>query len=107
MPRRRRFTIIFAPETLAHLDFIERKDHRLIRDAIEEQLSFLPAQVTRNRKPLEQPAPFDAAWELRCGPGNCFRVFYEVESTTRVIRVLAIGIKERNQLRIGGEEFEP
>ena len=107
MPRRRRFTILFAPETLAHLDVIERKSHRLIRQAIEKQLSFLPGQVTRNRKPLEQPAPFGATWELRFGPANRFRVFYEVESNTRVINVLAIGIKERNKLRIGGEEFEP
>ena len=52
MTRRRRFTILFAPETLAHLDVIERKDHRLIRQTIEKQLSFLPGQVTRNRKPL-------------------------------------------------------
>ena len=107
MPRRRRFTIVFAPETLAHLDVIERKDHRLIRQTIEKQLSFLPGQVTRNRKPLEQPAPFGATWELRFGPDNRFRVFYEIESNTRVITVLAIGIKERNKLRIGGEEFEP
>ena len=67
----------------------------------------MPEQVTRNRKPLEQPAPFGATWELRFGPGNRFRVFYEVESNTQVIHVLAIGIKERNKLRIGGEEFEP
>lgn len=107
MPRRRRFTIIFAPETLAHLDVIERKDHRLIRRTIKEQLSFLPGRVTRNRKPLEQPAPFGATWELRFGPANRFRVFYEVESNTRVTNVLAIGIKERNKLLIGGEEFEP
>ena len=32
---------------------------------------------------------------------------YEVESNAQVIKVLAIGIKERNKLRIGGEEFEP
>jgi len=107
MPRRGRFTIIFAPETLAHLDVIERKDHRLIRQTIEKQLSFLPGQVTRNRKPLEQPAPFGATWELRLGPDNRFRVFYEVESSTRVINILAIGIKKRNKLLIGGEEFEP
>ena len=107
MPRRRRFTILFAPETLAHLDGIERKDHRLIRQTVDKRLSFLPGQVTRNRQPLEQPAPFGATWELRFGPDNRFRVFYEVESNTRVTNVLAIGIKERNKLLIGGEEFEP
>ena len=107
MPRRRPFTIILAPETLEHLDFIEAKDHRLIRKAIAQQLTFLPDQLTRNRKPLEQPAPFSATWELRFGPGNRFRVFYEVDSRNRVINVLAIGIKHRNRLLIGGEEFEP
>jgi mRNA-degrading endonuclease RelE of RelBE toxin-antitoxin system len=107
MRRRPRFTIIFAPETLAHVDVIERKDHRLIRESVDKQLSFLPGQVTRNRKPLEQPAPFDATWELRFGPDNRFRVFYEVKSDARVVEVLAIGIKERNKLFIGGEEFEP
>ena len=107
MPRRRQFTIIFAPETLAHLDVFEPKEHRLIREAVDEQLSFLPEQVTRNRKPLEQPAPFAAVWELRFGPDNRFRVFYEVDVNTRVVHILAIGIKERNKLLIGGEEFEP
>jgi len=107
MPRRPRFHIIFAPETLAHLDVIGRKHHRLIREAVNEQLSFLPEQSTRNRKPLEQPAPFGATWELRFGPDNRFRVFYEVESSAQLVQVLAIGIKERNKLLIGKEEFEP
>jgi len=107
MPRGPRFTVIFAPETLHHLDVIERKDHRLIRETVDKQLRFSPALVTRNRKPLEQPTPFGATWELRFGPDNRFRVFYEVESNARVIQVLAIGIKERNRLFIGGEEFEP
>lgn len=106
MPRRPRFHIIFAPQTLQHLDIIERKDHRLIRKTVNEQLSFLPAQATRNRKPLEQPAPFGATWELRLGLHNRFRVFYEIDATHSLVQVLAIGIKERNRLTIGKEEFE-
>ena len=107
MPRRRRFDIVFAPEVLEHLDVIDRKDHRLIRQSVYEQLSFLPERATRNRKPLEQPAPFGATWELRLGRNNRFRVFYEVDSDSRTVQVLAIGIKERTRLLIGGEEFEP
>ena len=107
MSRRPRFTITFAPETLAHLDVIEGKHHQLIRRAIEEQLSFAPGHVTRNRKPMEQPGPYGATWELRFWPGNRFRVFYEFDASTRVVSVLAIGVKERNRLRIGREEFEP
>jgi hypothetical protein len=107
MQRRRRFTITFAPDVVAHLDWIERKHHGLIRRTIEQQLTFSPGEATRNRKPLEQPAPFGATWEFRFGPGNRLRVFYEIESGIAVVNVLAIGVKERNRLRIGREEFEP
>jgi hypothetical protein len=55
---------------------------------------------------LEQPAPFAAPWELRCGPNNCFRVFYDVDSESQVVWVLAVGVKDRSRLLIGGEEYE-
>jgi alpha-N-arabinofuranosidase len=73
MPRRQSFDFIFAPETVDHLDAIEHKYHRLIKKVIDEQLRDTPEQETRNRKLLEQPAPFGATWELRCGPHTRFR----------------------------------
>ena len=106
MPRLPRFTLVFAPEVVDHLDSIERKHHRLIQRVIDEQLSYTPESETRNRKPLEQPAPFGATWELRCGPRNRFRIFYEPDAAQRTVQVLAIGIKEGNRLLIGREEFE-
>ena len=107
MPRRSRFHIIFPPETLEHLDVIDRKDHRRIWETVNQQLSFLPPQGTRSRKPLEQPALFGGTWELRFGAHNRFRVFYEIDSSQSVVQVLAIGIKERHRLIIGKGEFEP
>lgn len=106
MTRHSKFTLTFAPETLDYLDAIERKYHRLIQKTINEQLSHTPEKPTRNRKQLDQPAPFGATWELRFGPNNRFRVLYEVEVTEQIVWVLAIGIKEGNKLFIGGEEFE-
>jgi mRNA-degrading endonuclease RelE of RelBE toxin-antitoxin system len=106
MPRVLRFDIVFAPEVLAHLDVIERRHHRLIRESIHEQLSLFPERATRNRKPLEQPAPFGATWEIRFGRNNEFRVFYEVDSDAHRVLILAIGIKDRSRLIIGGEEIE-
>ena len=38
MPRRSRFTLSFAPETLDHVVFISRKHHRLIRKELHDQL---------------------------------------------------------------------
>ena len=105
MARLPKFTFAFAPEAIKHLDLIERKYHGLIRQAIKERLAYIPTKETRNRKPLEQPAPCEASWELRCGPKNCFRVFYEVDSEAQTVWVLAIGVKERNRLFIAGEEY--
>ena len=106
MSRQSRFSIIFAPEVVDHLAAIERKHHSLIESALDEQLTFNPAQETRNRKVLEQPAPFSATWELRFGPKNCFRAFYEVNSLEKAVIVLAIGVKEGDRLFVGKEEFE-
>ncbi len=106
MVKRPRFTLTFAPEAIEHLDRIEFKYHGLLRRAIKEHLTYTPNEETRNRKPMEAPAPFDASWELRCGPNNRFRVLYDVDSTTLQVWILAIGVKDRNRLLIGKEEYE-
>ena len=106
MAKRAKFTLSFAPQAIEHLDLIESKYHGLLRRTINEQLTNTPSEETRNRKPLDQPAPFEASWELRCGPDNRFRVFYDVDSASQEVRVLAFGVKDRNRLLIGGEEYE-
>jgi hypothetical protein len=106
MAKRPRFTLLFAPEAIEHLDLIESKYHGLLQEAIKEQLSYTPTDETRNRKPLDQPAPFEATWELRCGPDNRCRVFYHVEPGSQEVQVLAIGVKDRSRLLIGGEEYQ-
>ena len=70
--------------------------------AIEKQLTNEPSKETRNRKPL-RPNPV-APWELRV---QQMRVFYEVnEGPPPVVQILAVGIKTRETLRIGGEEIK-
>jgi hypothetical protein len=106
MAKRTKFTLLFAPEAIDHLDTIESKHHGVLKRAINEHLTYTPTEETRNRKPLVQPAPFEATWELRCGPNNRFRVFYDVDLTAREVQILAIGIKDRSRIAFGGEEFE-
>lgn len=106
MAKRPKFTLSFAPEAIEHLDMIESKHHGLLRRTLNEQLTHTPTAQTRNRKPLDQPAPFGASWELRCGPDNRFHVFYEVDAAAHEVLVLAIGLKDRNRLLIGAEEYE-
>src|SRR5216683_298972 len=103
MVKRPKFTLSFAPEAIEHLDLIESKHHGLLRRTVKEQLTYTPTEETRNRKSLEQPAPFGATWELRCGPDNRFRVFYEVDAATKIVQILAIGVKDRNRLLFGEE----
>jgi hypothetical protein len=106
MAKKQPFVLIYDPEVTGHLAAIESKYHSLIRSAIEEQLRFEPEAATRNRKPLEWPVALGARWELRLGPDNRFRVFYRVEAEERRVRILAIAVKERNRILLGGEEVE-
>jgi hypothetical protein len=76
----------------------------LILAAVEEQLRFEPGQETRNRKPVEKPTSLEADWEIRFGPNNRFRVFYTIHAEDREVEILAIGVKERDRLLIGGQE---
>jgi len=100
------FRLVYDPEVIQHLRQIERKHHTLIRQTIEEQLSYEPEEETRNRKPLVSPTALGGTWEIRFGPGNRFRVFYQTDQARREVYILAIGIKKRDRLFVGGEEFE-
>jgi mRNA-degrading endonuclease RelE of RelBE toxin-antitoxin system len=106
MARPKGYTLIYAPAVREHLAAIEPKHYTLIRETIEEQLRHEPTVETRNRKPLRRPVESGAAWELRFGPDNRFRVFYAVDEEGREARVLAIGVKDRDRLFIAGEEVE-
>ena len=105
MAKKQPFTLVYADEVKLHLRAIEPKYHPVIQSEIEVQLLHEPDVETRNRKPLKRPVSFGADWELRLGPNNRFRVFYQVNNESRKVRVLAIGIKKRSQLFINGEEF--
>src|SRR5262249_34513120 len=105
MARKQPFSLVYDPEVEQHLRAIEAKYHPLIRDTIEEQLLFEPETETRNRKPLRRPVVSGATWELRFGPDNRFRALYAVNPEGREVRILAVGVKEKNRLRIGGEEL--
>ena len=71
-------------------------------DAVERQLRHQPTLETRNRRPM-RPNPV-APWELRIGN---LRVYYDVtEEPEFVVHILAVGLKQRNQVRIGKEVME-
>lgn len=95
------YQIEFAASVKAHLEALTARQRSTALDAVERQLANEPSKETRNRKPLK-PNPV-APWELRVG---ALRVFYEVsEGPPAVVRILAVGVKARETLQIGGEEI--
>jgi mRNA-degrading endonuclease RelE of RelBE toxin-antitoxin system len=106
MSRRPPFEVVFDKRALDHMAAIEAKYDPLIRRSIEEQLTHEPETPTRNRKPLLRETTILATWELRCGPDNRFRIFYDVHEGEGLVVVLAIARKVRNQLLVGKEKFE-
>jgi len=103
---KREFELAYDPEAVRQLRKIEPRHHSLIRQTVEEQLGYEPEIETRNRKPLKRPTSLGAVWEIRFGPHNRFRVFYETDQVRRIVFILAIGVKVGNRLLVGDEEFE-
>src|ERR1700683_3449454 len=106
MSKQPRFALVYADAVKDHLQAIDAKYHSVIQAEMETQLLHQPDVETRNRKPLKRPIAFGADWELRIGPENRFRVFYQTNVENLEVRVLAIGVKDRSRLFFAGEEFE-
>jgi mRNA-degrading endonuclease RelE of RelBE toxin-antitoxin system len=74
----------------------------IVLDTVDQQLMYEPTVETRNRKQMRPNSL--AIWELRISD---LRVYYDVEEEPeKVVYINAVGIKERNQVRIAGEIFE-
>jgi mRNA-degrading endonuclease RelE of RelBE toxin-antitoxin system len=93
-----RYSISFKPSADGDLDHFSVSDQRIIIGAIHEFLSIDAESESRRRKRLSENSL--APWELRVGD---HRVFYEIDEETSVT-ILAIGVKEHNQLFIRGEK---
>jgi mRNA-degrading endonuclease RelE of RelBE toxin-antitoxin system len=96
------YRIDYSPEAVDHLAALTARESRTVLDVVDRQLRHEPTRATRNRKVLR--ANSVAPWELRVGE---LRVYYEVrEEPERVVVVKAVGVKDRDRVRIGGEEVE-
>jgi mRNA-degrading endonuclease RelE of RelBE toxin-antitoxin system len=96
------YRIEYSPDAEDHLQVLTARQQRIVLDTVEKQLTHQPTVETRNRKPM-RPNPL-APWELRIGN---LRVYYDVEEEPEpVVYVRAVGIKERNRVRIGKEVIE-
>jgi len=76
-------------------------------DRLERTWPLRPGRTSLARHGQAGLDTLSSSWELRCGPANQFRVFYELAPDAREVWVLAIGVKDRDRLFIAGKEFEP
>ncbi|MGD0310026.1 MAG: type II toxin-antitoxin system RelE/ParE family toxin [Acidobacteriota bacterium] len=97
-----KYRIEYSRDAVEHLRLLTTREQRLVLDRADRMLAHDPAVETRNRKPM-RPNPL-APWELRIGS---IRVYYDIEEEPEcIVVILAVGIKERNRVRIGKEVLE-
>jgi mRNA-degrading endonuclease RelE of RelBE toxin-antitoxin system len=95
------FEIRFTPEATDDLRVYSKRDRKRILDQIDASLKYEPRRDTRHNKPL-RPNRL-AERELRI---DRFRVFYDIDPGSAIVKIEAIGHKLGNRLHIRGEEFE-
>ena len=94
------FEIELTPEAIDDLTSFRKSEQQAVFDQINEQLFYEPTVDTRNRKKLR---PNDVSeYELRVGK---FRVFYDVDESTKTVKIEAVGYKEGSRLFIHGKEY--
>ena len=96
------YRIEYSPDAEEHMRTLTSRQQAIILETVERQLTHQPTIETRNRKPM-RPNPV-APWELRIGN---LRVYYDVENEPEAaVYVRAVGVKQRNRVRIGREVIQ-
>jgi mRNA-degrading endonuclease RelE of RelBE toxin-antitoxin system len=96
------YEVVYSRRARDHLRALSARDRSIVMDAIEQQLGEQPTVETRNRFRM-RPNPL-APWELRV---QHLRAYYDVRTEPEpTVQVVAIGIKRRDRVSIGGEELD-
>ena len=98
------YTFEYSEDAIEHIRKLPADRQATVMDQLEERLAHQPAVPARNRKPMDpEKKLYVAPWELRLGD---VRVYYAVEDEPKKVVVVAVGIKKRGKLFIGGKEVE-
>ena len=96
-----KYQIEVTEDAKADLYYYTAFERKIFTEEIKVQLTHQPLIETKNKKELrDNPI---ASWELRSGK---YRIFYEVDKTSRKVTILAVGHKEHNMLLIKGKEVK-
>lgn len=93
------YRIQYSPDAEQHLRHLTARQRATVFDNVDEQLSYEPTIGTRSRRRMRSNPV--ATWELRI---KKIRVYYDIEEVPGpTVLIRAIGLKERNRVRIGGK----
>jgi len=95
------YQIEYSQESIDHLRLLSARQRTVILDEVDKQLIYQPTVETRNRKPMRPNIL--AVYELRIGQ---WRVYFDVETVTKIVVIRAIGFKQGNIVYIGGERID-
>jgi mRNA-degrading endonuclease RelE of RelBE toxin-antitoxin system len=96
------FRLRLATEVKEHIDALTARQRSIAFDGIRRHLSEHPLEESRNRKRMRRDSV--AEWELRLGD---LRIYYDVDVQEGTVRILAVGVKLRERVRIGREVIDP
>lgn len=96
------YQIQFDREVDGQMRSLTARQRAIVVDSTMRYLRDQPTLASRNRKAL-QPNII-ATWELRVAD---LRLYYDVfEEPDAVVRIMAVGLKIRNRVLIGGEDVQ-
>jgi len=104
--KRKAYNPVLTGDAEAHLKGLTAGEMAMVADAIERYLRYEPTVETRNRKRMDPDKRlYVAPWELRVAH---LRVYYAVkDEPDRAVVILAVGEKDRDRIKIGGQYIEP
>lgn len=94
------YKIEFTERAAKQLEQFSKPARGLILDGVRAHLLDQPNVETKNRKLLRENVLSD--WELRV---RKYRVFYDIDENEKIVRIVAVGYKEHNDLYIEGRKF--
>lgn len=96
------YRIEYSPDAEQHIRGLTARQRTTVLDKVDEQLSREPTVESRKRRMLRSNPV--APWELRIGN---IRVYYDTEEEPEpIVFIRAVGLKERNLVRIGREVIQ-
>ena len=102
-----KYAVVLSANARRHIRYLLRQgvmnrgEHQRLVNAIAARLTHQPAEAQGSVKMLRLPNHLNVAFELRVQP---WRVLYNVDELTGIVRVESAGYKPRERLFIEGEE---